>query len=131
MNVVRFGPGGRLAGFNTDVIGIERTLQEQGARMKGQSALILGAGGGALAAGYVLGRQGAREVLIANRTIGRAREVARKLSRLFKKTRFRATTLEQTRNLPPLRLCVNATPVGMEGFPARSLLPNGVGRGTL
>ncbi len=68
---------GRLTGHNTDGIGFLRALREgAGFDPKGQVALVLGAGGSARGVVYALARAGAARLVIANRTVERARRLA-------------------------------------------------------
>lgn len=67
---------GLYLGYNTDYIGIIRSLLNQNIIPKGKKALILGAGGAARAAAYGLHQAGLKTLLIANRNKKRAEEVA-------------------------------------------------------
>ena len=126
VNVVKVSEGGKLWGYNTDVFGVQRTLEEQKFRAQGKCAVIFGAGGASLAVAYALGSSGASDVWIVNRTIARARSQAKRLRTLFPKTVFHACEqLPRTRTISP-QLYVNATPLGMVGFPRESLLPKSV-----
>lgn len=119
VNVVRFADG-RARGDNTDVAGVALTFERHGLALQGQSALVFGAGGAAMAVGYVLGAQGADEVAFLNRTPARARTLARRLGAAFPRTRFTGNAVQ----LPEkLLLYVNTTPLGMSGFAPKSLLP--------
>ncbi len=69
---------GKLAGFNTDVDGVREALIQHGVTIRGEKALILGAGGAAKAAALALTSEGARVTLV-NRTVERARDIARTL----------------------------------------------------
>ena len=72
--------GDRLTGHNTDAGGfIEALRQAGGFEPGGKRALLLGAGGAARAAAFALVRQGASQLIIANRTLHRADALAREL----------------------------------------------------
>ncbi len=103
VNTVRFN-GRQAIGYNTDVIGIEKPLQQAGLRLNGAKVLLLGAGGAAQAAAAFLVSQSA-EVYVFNRTVSKARRLARQ---------FRLRVI-QFRELKDRRfaLIVNATSVGM------------------
>lgn len=69
--------GGKLTGYNTDGIGYVRSLQEEtGFAADGKRIVVLGAGGAARGIVHSLAQSGAREIIIANRTAGRAVELA-------------------------------------------------------
>jgi shikimate dehydrogenase len=126
VNVVRFNDG-RLVGENTDVIGVEMTFDRSGIDVRGQRAIIYGAGGAATAVGYVLGKRRATEVAIVNRTAAKARRVARRLAEAFPHTRF--VPNPRGPGAADAALYVNTTPLGMDGFAKKSLLPAGARRG--
>jgi shikimate dehydrogenase len=124
VNVVRFAEG-RLLGDNTDVMGIEATFDRHAIDVRGRTAHVYGAGGAALAVGYVLGKRRAAEVAIVNRTAAKARRVAARLARAFPRTRFTAAE----RRTAEAALYVNTTPLGMQGFAQKSVLPPDAARG--
>ncbi|HUU03079.1 MAG TPA: shikimate kinase [Myxococcota bacterium] len=67
---------GRLRACNTDWIGVLDALRHNGCDPSGKKVVILGAGGAGRAAAWGFLQHGSREVIIANRGIGRARAVA-------------------------------------------------------
>ncbi len=117
VNVVGFSRG-RAIGHNTDVLGFLDALAGQGIKTRGLSAVIFGAGGAARAAGVALGGAGARWVRFVNRTPSRARGLARELGEDFPWTGFFAGVAA------PADLWINATPLGLPGFPRRSPAPD-------
>jgi shikimate dehydrogenase len=66
---------GKTKGFNTDIEGVTKALLFKGMVLKGQNAVVLGAGGAARAAVYALVNQGSH-VVITNRTFNRAEAIA-------------------------------------------------------
>lgn len=102
-NTVVRGQEGKLFGFNTDVAGVLRPL-EQRLTIEGTKVLVLGAGGAARAAVFGLKERGA-EVWILNRTTVKAQKLARQAkARTIKRADLRKTAFD---------VIVNATPVGM------------------
>lgn len=98
----------RNLGHNTDGEGALRALLRAGVEPRGRRVLLLGAGGSARAIAHALAERGA-EVAVANRTLGRARGLAREVG-------GRALPLGALgREVPGADIVVNATPVGMEG----------------
>jgi shikimate dehydrogenase len=77
VNTIVLGPGSERFGDNTDGVGLVRDLRENlGVDLRGRRLLLLGAGG---AAHGVIGPLLAEEpaaLLVANRTVSRARELA-------------------------------------------------------
>jgi 3-dehydroquinate dehydratase / shikimate dehydrogenase len=102
-NTVVRGPDGRLYGFNTDVAGIVRPL-EQRITLNGAKVLVIGAGGAARAAVFGLRERGA-EVSIVNRSAVPAQKLARQAhARVVKRPDLKKLSYD---------VIVNATPVGM------------------
>lgn len=95
VNCVKVEDGGLLKGYNTDVVGIRKSLE--GISLNGIKALVLGTGGASKAVQYVL-REGGAEVLVVSRSQGTADLTYEELS-------------EQL--VSECRLIVNTTPLGM------------------
>lgn len=74
VNTLRFGAEGIL-GDNTDGIGLVRDLGRLGVAISGMRVLLLGAGGAARGAMQPMLEQGPAQLVIANRTESRAREL--------------------------------------------------------
>lgn len=97
-NTLSFAPDGTIAAENTDAPGLIASLEGS---PRGMRALVLGAGGSARAAAWALDRAGAGEVLVWNRTLERAEQLARDLG-------VRAVDAPE-----PADLLVNCTSVGL------------------
>lgn len=91
----RSGTGGTEAhGYNTDAPGLIRALKARaGIEPKGLSAVVFGAGGAAAGCVAALAEAGAREVTVANRTLGRARALCSRLAAAFPRVRLTAVPL--------------------------------------
>jgi len=115
---------GRLKGYNTDGRGAIRALEEAYGELEGVRAVIVGAGGAARAIGYHLSAKAGR-ITILNRTLGRAEELAARLSSMHEcnasvePSSLRRSELEEA--LKEADILINTTPVGMtpdfEGTP--------------
>ncbi len=103
----------RLEGFNTDVAGIIEPLRKR-IDCRGKLAMILGAGGAAAAAAVALQDAGAY-VRILSRNRQRARDLAK---RLQLESGEIADLLGENYDI-----LINATPVGMTGFPDQRFDP--------
>ena len=103
VNTVTVKKGGKLAGSNTDYLGVLRALEGK-LRLPGSRVVIFGAGGAARAAAFALAKGGAEVLVCARRELA-AKELARAVGGgvlrrgALRKERFDAL--------------VNATPVGM------------------
>lgn len=95
---------GKLAGYNTDLAGVSRSLAEVGFKARGAKALVLGAGGAARAVVLAL-LQGGAEVLVAARKPAQAEALCAELG-------GEGNSLYQVAGvLPQIDLLVNATSV--------------------
>jgi shikimate dehydrogenase len=101
---------GRLMGGNSDTHGFIANLDERapGWQVPGCRAVVLGAGGAARSAVYMLKQRGV-DVDIVNRTLARAQELAARFSARAHGTDALA------RLLPAADLLVNCTSLGMAG----------------
>jgi len=115
VNTVVVRGGGRLYGYNTDYVGVLRSL-EQRMRLAGSRVLLFGAGGAARAAAFALAQAGSIVCLCARRP-ERARALARAAS---------AQVVERA-ELPRefFDAVVNCTPVGMHARAAQAGLRGG------
>jgi shikimate dehydrogenase len=107
---------GRLYGYNTDGIGFLRALEESGCDVGGRTVLLLGAGGAARAIAVQLCLARIQRLYVANRTPGRAEELAAFLKESFPATDINVTAMGESylsAHLPHIDIVVNATSVGM------------------
>lgn len=112
MNVIQLKEGKAL-GHNTDVIGIQKTLERAEFKFEGASVLLWGAGGSAKAVAFILGKLNAKKVYIFNRG-PRGHELAQKYGDLFPETTF--LSIDSLGLVSDeLSLMVNTTPLGMQG----------------
>lgn len=103
VNTVVARGGGRLYGYNTDYVGVLRSLERR-MRLAGSRILLFGAGGAARAAAFALAQAGSI-VCISARRLERARELARATgSQVVERGELRREFFDAI---------VNCTPVGM------------------
>ncbi len=108
--------GGALCGDNSDVAGFLANLDEQAPEWRGgaRSAVVLGAGGAARAVIQALLSAGTERIVVVNRTVDRAENLAARFARGTRAAPWGA--------LPSLLtnadLLVNASSLGMTGQPA-------------
>jgi shikimate dehydrogenase len=97
--------GDRLKGYNTNAIGIMDALREVDFNVEDKTALVFGTGGAARTVAFILTWLRAREVWVAGRNVGRAREIVTQFS-------GRGVDLDMLPSLPlPARIVINATSV--------------------
>ncbi len=105
--------GGKLSGFNTDSFGLLKSLEPFKSQIKGSACLILGAGGAARAAAFVLNSYFApKRISFASRSPDRAKVIAESLQLKNAET-LRPFDASTRGFLESFSLIVNATPVGM------------------
>jgi shikimate dehydrogenase len=106
---------GKLFGFNTDGVGALNALEQNGVAVKGKKILLLGAGGAAKAIAYTLSQE-TDELIILNRTIKPATDLADLLRKKFGgKIKADELTPKMIKsNLAKADVLINATSVGME-----------------
>ena len=70
-------------GYNTDIIGLGRQLDEEGIVITGNEVIILGAGGASKAITYLCASKGAKRVWLLNRSVDKALELAKEVNNSF------------------------------------------------
>lgn len=71
------------AGYNTDYLGLKKSLEGQGVSVEGRTVVLLGAGGAANAAAVLAASEGAKQLYIVNRTVARAEQLAALIRRQY------------------------------------------------
>ncbi|HZK11320.1 MAG TPA: shikimate dehydrogenase [Atribacterota bacterium] len=108
---------GILIGYNTDVIGFKRSLQEdEEFIIKKKKAVIFGAGGAARGVIYALLEEGIEEVCIFNRTLEKAKKIKQDFSSFFPESTIYVLPLgeENLKNkIERAHLLVNTTSLGI------------------
>lgn len=66
----------KFIGYNTDALGLKGSLEHEGVNLKGESVLIIGAGGAARAVAVMCADAGAKLIAITNRTMEKAEALA-------------------------------------------------------
>jgi shikimate dehydrogenase len=115
---------GKLAGYNTDASGFLQALRSQGVEPDGKSIVILGAGGAAKGISFILAGAGA-SLVILNRTLSRAEELASQIERYYHR-KIEAMTLNEAnlkKAFEGADVLVNTTSVGMVPDVDQTLVP--------
>ena len=122
VNTVSFGVDGRATGYNTDRVGFRRAFEEQlGAEfVADKPAMLVGAGGAGRAVAFALFDLGLRTLLVSDKSPDQARALVQALAGAFGQGRARVET-DPAGALSSVGGVVNATPVGMLGFPGNSI----------
>jgi shikimate dehydrogenase len=115
---------GRLIGYNTDGKGAMIALQENGVYLEDKKVILIGAGGAAKAIGYHAA-QVAKEIVILNRTLQKAQNLAQLIRQNFKKEVKSIALSSPTVNheVQKANVLINSTSIGMYPEVANSPIP--------
>jgi len=72
-------------GYNTDMLGLERSVISEGVTLKDKCAVLLGAGGAARAAAFMCVKNEVSKLYILNRTVSKAEEIAEDVRKYVEK----------------------------------------------
>ena len=112
MNTIACETDGPLIGTNTDAGGFLQPLEKMGWR--GKEAVLVGAGGAALAIGFALAAKGMEHVTIMARDPAKGRA-------LLDHVGLNGDVIGFGDRLPATRLLINSSPLGMSGQPPLDL----------
>lgn len=107
----------RLTGYNTDGTGFTASLREAGNPVGEHVLLILGSGGSAKAVAFQSAAEGAKEIIIANRTVNRAVALRNRIKEYFPLINVTVTGTgfnELKGVMDKVDTVVNATSVGLD-----------------
>ena len=123
VNTLIVRPDGGVLGRNTDAFGFMESLRESAPRWRADAgaAVVLGAGGAARAVVAALLEAGVSEIRVVNRTVERARELARAMAPATKGAVVARPWAERAAALAGAALVVNTTSLGMQGQPPLDL----------
>ncbi len=118
VNTVTIAPDGRTVGYNTDRRGFRRSFEAGLGRARADAAavVLVGAGGAGRAVAFALMDLGVATVVLYDRDAARTKALMQDLAKDYGPSRCRLSdNLE--RDIAAADGVVNATPVGMHGFP--------------
>lgn len=117
---------GRLKGYITDGEGAVGSLRDNGVDVSGRKIVVAGAGGAATAIQVQCALDGAREIVIFNRTVSRAEETAQMIRREIPSCIVKvcdiADTASMTAEIRDSEILINATSVGMKPMEQESIV---------
>ena len=113
---------GVLTGYNTDAYGVLESFREHDVNLESGigNVLILGAGGGARAAGFALATY-SKKLVIANRTFKHGTDLAKELNKITNAKSIKMNEIASLKN--QINILINCTPVGMTDENNRPLIP--------
>ena len=113
VNTIKFNKQpGSIEGFNTDISGFIKSLNDHGFDYGKSKCLVIGAGGSAKSIVYALLENKAERIYIHNRNSVKASEI----KFLFDKTPGKIIVVEDLKQAPvsEINLIINCTPIGMK-----------------
>ncbi len=118
VNTVTFGADGRTTGYNTDRRGFRRSFEEGLGRAAAEGATVVqvGAGGAGRAVAFALMDLGVASLVLHDRELSQAKTLLNDLASHYGAARTRLVT-DLASEITDAEGVVNATPVGMHGFP--------------
>jgi quinate/shikimate dehydrogenase (NAD+) len=128
VNTVAFAPDGRTTGYNFDRRGWRHSFEERFGRGRAQDATVvqIGAGGAGRAVAFGLMDLGVAVLVIHDIDMARALTLKAELSSHYGATRCRLSG-DLAREITAANGIVNATPVGMNGFPGNPVPVSALG----
>lgn len=123
VNLLVFHANGRIEGRNTDATGLAAALREKlgDESLRGNVAVILGAGGAARAVAVALHDLGIAEIRVVNRSEARAQQLAGALTKNLTPKIDVFSQADWPRAARDAALVVHATSAGMKGAPSLQL----------
>lgn len=113
VNTIVFGEIGEIKGYNTDGLGAKQALREAAVEIRGSKIVVAGAGGAARAIAFQLAADGA-EIIVINRTEGRAIELAQDISAAALPGKVKGRGLSGLKTLlQDADVLINTTTLGM------------------
>lgn len=107
---------GGYKGYNTDIIGLGRQLDEENVVIKDNTVIILGAGGASKAITYLCASKGAAHIWVLNRSVDKAKALAEEVNAYFGNV-VSALALDEYNKIPKGKYpVIQTTSVGL--FPA-------------
>ena len=103
-------------GYNTDILGLKRQLDNEGFTVSGRDVVIVGAGGAARAIAFLMANEGASRIIILNRTDFKAIDLAEDVNGFAGKEVASGHLLSEAgKVLDGMKnaLCIQATSVGL------------------
>ncbi|MBR4994220.1 MAG: shikimate dehydrogenase [Lachnospiraceae bacterium] len=87
-------------GYNTDIIGLEKSFRTDGFKVEGEEIIMLGAGGASRAVGILLARMNAKCIYILNRTKETAETLAKDIVSFYPDAVIEVLGLDEYNKIP-------------------------------
>lgn len=101
-------------GYNTDYLGLYRTMSEEKIEISGEKVIIIGAGGAAMPAAYLCAKEKAQIIYLCNRTKERAEAISKSVHQAFPQVEIIPLELQDYRKLQDNEyIAIQTTSVGL------------------
>ncbi len=105
---------GGYKGYNTDIMGLYRSMTEDGVKLCGEKIIILGAGGASRAIAFMCADKGAECVYLLNRSVDKAKDIANAVNDNMGREVIVPMAISDYDKLPRDKyLCIQTTSVGL------------------
>lgn len=107
---------GKVTGYNTDGHGFVKSLQERNVDFKGKKIVLVGGGGAAKAVAIQLALEGAKELVLFNRTLSSVEVIADNINKNIPDSSARALKINEKELAEEIKdacVLVNCTSLGM------------------
>lgn len=101
-------------GYNTDMMGLYRAMEEEGIAFEAEDMILLGAGGAARAAAFLCAEKGAKRVYLLNRSYETAAVLAEEVNRAYERDCILPMALSEYEKLPEEKMtAIQGTSAGL------------------
>ena len=101
-------------GYNTDMMGLYRAMEEEGIAFEAEDMILLGAGGAARAAVFLCAEKGAKRVYLLNRSYEKAAVLAEEVNRAYERDCILPMALSEYEKLPEEKMtAIQGTSAGL------------------
>ena len=101
-------------GYNTDMMGLYRAMEEEGIAFEAEDMILLGAGGADRAAALLCAEKGAKRVYLLNRSYEKAAVLAEEVNRAYERDCILPMALSEYEKLPEEKMtAIQGTSAGL------------------
>lgn len=101
-------------GYNTDMMGLYRAMEEEGIAFEAEDMILFGAGGAARAAAFLCAEKGAKRVYLLNRSYEKAAVLAEEVNRVYERDCILPMALSEYEKLPEEKMtAIQGTSAGL------------------
>ncbi len=105
---------GGYKGYNTDIMGLHRSMMEDGVELLDEKIIILGAGGASRAIAFMCADKGAKCVYLLNRSVDKAQDISRAVNEKMGREVIVPMAIADYDKIPCDKyLCIQTTSVGL------------------